>query len=262
MAQWLKFEEESTNYLNRKFGDCASFCHLGGEDSTVPDIRVTTNTGRTFYMDAKLAPAQCGQFVLLPSIANGYFVFSDRNKTDLTPQVQAIIHHMNADFETYKEAGTAGREIDLKDGGKTFYQWIISTYLQKGSEFFITNEYTILPLRDFPKHFDVTATYRVKRSGSAAVGKGNLPRVIQQIKNGQYPVDRLATEGSKLFVYSSQNLHNQRFILGGFEYMFSARDDKYEIRKLSNTFHANVIFSIFKKDQQGLTDAEFRAALD
>ena len=62
-------------------------------------------------------------------------------------------------------------------------------------------------------------------------------------------------------MYSTRNLHDVRFVLDGYEYMFSIRDDKYEIRKLSNTFNANVIFSIFKKNQKGLTDAEFRAAL-
>ena len=261
MAQWLKFEEDCTNYLNRKFGDRAVFCHLGGEDSTVPDIRVTTNNGRKFYMDAKLAPAQCGQFVLTPSVASGSFVFSERNKTELTPQVQAIIDHMNADFEAYKEAGTTGKDIDLNDGGKIFREWIISTYIQKGAAFFITNDYTILPIGDFAKHFDVTATYRVKRSGSANVGKGNIPKVIAYIKSAGYSVERLAAEDGKLFAYSSAELHNERFVLDGFEYMFSARENEFEIRKLSNTFNANVIFSIYKKAQKGLTDAEFIAAL-
>lgn len=261
MEQWLAFEVQCTKYLNQKFGERASFCHLGGEDSTVPDILVTTYSGRRFYMDAKLAPAQCGQFVLLPSVANRCFVFSDRNKTNLIPQVQVIINHMNANFEAYKEAGTAGKEIDLNDGGKTFCEWIISTYIQKGVEFFITNDYTILPIRDFAKHFHVTAMYRVKRSGSAAVGKRNLSRVIQYIKASGYPVERHVAEGGKLFIYSSVNLHDERFIFDGFEYMFSYRGDRFEIRKLSNTFNANVIFSIFKKEQKGLSDTEFKAVL-
>ncbi|MBQ9845298.1 MAG: hypothetical protein IJO54_04365 [Oscillospiraceae bacterium] len=257
MAQWLKFEEDCTNYLNKKFGDRAVFFHFGGEDSTISDIQVTTNAGRKFYIDAKLTPAQCGQFVLIPNVANRCFVFSDKNKTNLTPQVQAIVKHMNADFEAYKEAGTSGKEIELNDGGKTFCEWIVSTYVQKGAEFIITNNYTILPIRDFAKYFDVTATYRVKRSGSSSVGKGNLPYVTQHIRKAEYPVSKFLAEGSKLFVYSSANLHNKRFVLGEYEYMFSQRGDRFEIRKLSNTFNANVIFSIFNKNQNGLTDTEF-----
>lgn len=262
MAAWLEFEEGCTNYLNLKFGDRAKFVHLGGEDSTVPDIRVTTNTGKVFYMDAKHTPSQCGQFVLIPCVSKGCFEFSKKNKTDLTPQVQAIIDHMNADFDAYKEAGTAGKSIDLGDGDKVFYQWIISTYTKKGCKFFITNDYTILPIRDFEKHFNVTATYRVKRSGSGNVGIGNLDRVVQGIKEARYPVERFSKKGGKLFAYSSADLHGERFVLGDFEYMFSARSDRFEIRKLSNTFNANVIFSITKKTRKGLSDTEFRAALE
>jgi len=262
MANWLKFEEQCTHYLNKKFGHKANFYHLGSSDSTLPDIRVITKSGREFYLDAKLTPAQCGQFVLLPNIKSRSFVFSEKNKTPITPQVQAIIDHMNADFEAYKEAGTAGKEIDLEDGGKIFSQWIIGAHLQKGSKFFITNGNTILPVSDFAKHFDVSATYRVKRSGSASVGKQKVPQVISFIKASRYPVSEYLTEGAALYVRSSASLHGKRFIFDGFEYMFSLRGDQYEVRKLSNTFNANVIFSITKKLYPGLTDAEFENYLD
>ena len=261
MAEWLAFEVQCTRHLNDKFGHLATFRHLGGEDSTVSDIEVKPKRGGKFFMDAKMTPAQCGQFVLLPNVSRGCFVFSDRNKTRLTPQVQAIIDHMNTDFEAYKEAGTAGKDIDLNDGGKVFCDWIVSTYLQKGTEFFITNGYTILPIRDFAKHFDVTATYRVKRSGSASVGTRKAPSIIQYIKSKNYPISKYCTEDDKLFVYSSSYLHDKRFVFGDYEYMFSARGDRYEIRKLSNTFNANVIFSIYKKPAKGLTDEEFAKVL-
>ena len=261
MAQWLKFEKDSTEYLNAKFGAHARFFHSGGEDSTASDIRVTTVTGKNFCIEAKLTPAQCGQFVLIPNVSKKCFEFSNKNKTIITPQVQAIIDCMNANFEAYKEAGTAGKAIDLNDAGETFCKWIIETYRNKGTEFFITNEYTILPISDFAKHFNVTATYRVKRSGSSSVGKRKISCIIEKIKSDGYPVDKFLTQDEKLFIFSSKTLHDARFICDGFEYMFSLRDDKYEIRKLSNTFNANVIFSIFKKDQKGLSESEFRAAL-
>ena len=262
MQEWLKFEVESTRYLNEKFGKKARFIHLGGADSTVPDIRVVTNSGKQFYMDAKHTPAQCGQFVLTPNVVNGCFIFSVRNKTRFSPQVQIIIDHMNADFEAYKEAGTKGKLIELNDDGSTFVQWIIMAQRQKGSEFFITNDFTIFPISEFDKHFDVSATYRVKRSGSAPVGIQNAPRVIRCIENMRYPITRCCTEGDKLFVYSGVLLHNERFVFDGYEYMFSKRADRYEIRKLSNTFNANVIFSIHKKHYAGLTDIEFASYLD
>lgn len=261
MSDWLEFEIMGTQYLNNKFGDKAVFYHLGSADATVSDIKVLTKTGREFFIEAKLAPAQCGQFVLLPDVAERCFRFSEKNQTDLTPQVKAIIDHMNAEFEAYKEAGTKGKLIDLHDGGKIFSEWIISAYREKGTEFFITNEYAIFPLCDFERHFTVTATYRVKRSGSASVGKRNLPKVIQYIKDKEYPIERFCTVGSKLFIYSSVELHDERFVLDGFEYMFSRREEGFEIRKLSNTFNANVIFTITKKQENGLADNEFARAL-
>ena len=49
--------------------------------------------------------------------------------------------------------------------------------------------------------------------------------------------------GKKFFVNSSAPMSNIRFTIGENEYMFSLRDENYyEIRRLSNTFNANVIF--------------------
>ena len=86
MADWLEFEVQCTHYLNKKFGAYAAFEHLGNADSTVPDIQVVTKSGKKFYMDAKLTPAQCGQFVLLPNVARRCFSFSHQNKTGITPE--------------------------------------------------------------------------------------------------------------------------------------------------------------------------------
>lgn len=48
----------------------------------------------------------------------------------------------------------------------------------------------------------------------------------------------------------------------GYEYMFSQRGSEYEIRKLSNTFNANVIFSIdLKPTINGANENRFIAYL-
>lgn len=261
MADWLEFEEQSTDYLNNRFGHLASFSHLGSSDATVPDIRVETKSGKQFYIDAKLTPAQCGQFVLLPNIANQCFMFSEKNKTKLTPQVQQIIDHMNADFEAYKEAGTAGKSIELNDGGALFAEWIVSTYRQKGTAFFITNGFTILPVSEFLNYFEVSAVYRVKRSGSRSVSAKSAPGVVQHMTGCGFPIKSHSIRDGKLFACSDVYLHNTRFIYKGSEYMFSQRGDEYEIRMLSNTFNANVIFSISKKARKGLSDQAFAACL-
>ncbi len=258
MADWLDFEIECTTYLNDRFGAYARFIHQGGTDSTVPDILVETNHGNSFYIDAKHSPAQCGQFVLLPNISSGKFEYSKQNANRINVYATKIIEHMNKQFDEFREAGTTGKDIIMDNGSSIFSDWIVQTYKEKGAEFFITNNHTILPIERFRKYFDVAAKYRIKRSGSGNVGKNRLPIVLNYIQSHDYAITGHRMEGDKLFITSGKNLHNLRFILEDYEYMFSQRENEYEIRKLSNTYNANVIFSIKQIDNKpGLSDDDF-----
>lgn len=258
MTIWEEFEIECTDYLNKRFGEYAHFFHQGGADSTVPDILVETNNGNSFYIDAKHSPAQCGQFVLLPDISSGTFEYSKQNVNRINLYAEKIIEHMNKNFNEFREAGTAGKDIIMENDSFIFADWIIQTYKEKGTEFFITNNYAILPIERFREYFDVTAKYRIKRSGSSSVGKSHLNLVLHYIETHDYEITSNRIEDGKLFVKSNKKLHDLRFILGDYEYMFSQRGTEYEIRKLSNTYNANVIFSIKKIDETpGLSDDDF-----
>lgn len=258
MENWERFELECTNYLNAKFGAYARFIHQGGSDSTRPDILVKPNHGHSFYMDAKHSPAQCGQFVLNPNIITRTFEYSKKNDNRINIYAEKIMEHMNKHFDEFREAGTAGKDIIMEDGTSIFSNWIIQTYKEKGADYFITNNHTILPVEKLREYFDVTATYRIKRSGSNSVGKKYLSPVFDYIQSHDYDIISSRTDGEKLFVKSNKNLHNLRFTLGKYEYMFSQRSIEYEIRKLSNTYNANVIFSIKQiDDEPGLSDDDF-----
>lgn len=258
MPNWFDFEIECTDYLKHRFGAFAHFYHQGGADSTIPDILVKTNRAGSFYIEAKQSPAQCGQFVLLPDILSRTFVYSEKNPKQINVYAEKIIDYMNTKFDEYREAGTAGKQIVMENGQAIFSAWIIKTYREKGVKFFITNNHTILPVEKFPKYFFVTAVYRVKRSGSDNVGKRGLTSVLRFIESCGYPITGSHIEGEKLFVTSNINLHDSHFILGKYEYMFSQRKNEYEIRKLSNTYNANVIFSIRQiENTPGLSDDEF-----
>ncbi len=262
MAIWKTFEVECTAYLNERFGMYATFIHEGGSDSTVPDILVKAKNGSQFYIDAKHCPAQCGQFVLLPDLTTQTFTYSSLNVTPINPYAEKIIEYMNAAFEEFKEAGTAGRDIIMPNSSEIFANWIIQMYEKKGVKFFITNGYTLVPIEHFNECFSITAKYRVKRSGSSAVGKRNFPKVQEHVQQPEYRVTSAYTSDAKMFVTSDKPLHNTRFILDGTEYMFSVRDDMYEIRKLSNVFNANVIFSIKLRDEYSkMSDSEFTCLL-
>lgn len=259
---WERFEIDSVNYLKQNFGHFADFKRQGGVDSTVPDIKVTTKDGNTLYIEAKHSPAQCGQFVLLPDINSRTFIYSNQNINPINQFAEKIIQHMNVQFDEFREAGTAGKDIIMKNDSEIFSSWIIETYKSKGVKYFITNDFIILPINEFNRFFNVTSKYRIKRSGSSNTGKNNIPNVLRYIKSNNYIILAIREEGSKLFIESDDSLHNQRFLLNGYEYMFSERGSEYEIRKLSNTFNANVIFSIeLRASLNGLTADEFIYAL-
>lgn len=243
MEIWEQFEIDSTNYLNEKFGKFAKFIRQGGSDSTVPDILVKPFNGEEFYIEAKHSPAQCGQFVLLPNLKTMKFDYSSRNVNSYNKYAGLIMKEMDKDFEAFKEAGTTGKDIVFNDNQKVFSDWITSFYKNKGVKFVITNGFGIFPVDDFSKVFTISSKYRIKRSGSSSVGRTNITTVKNHIKSN-YRISLIREDGDKLFATSSFNLHDQRFILGGYEYMISERVGEYEIRKLSNTFNANVIFSI------------------
>lgn len=243
MSNWENFELECTKYLNRTFGDYAVFTHQGGANSTVSDILVETNAGDRFYVDAKMPQVQCGQFVLLPNIETHSFEYSKSNVNRMNAYAKQIMEFMNQSFDEFRNAGTKGRDIDMDSA--VFCDWIIQTYQEKGTRYIITGEYTILPLERFSHYFNVAAKYRIKRSGSGAVGKAGLPMVLDYINSFDYGIYDTRIEGNKLFVMTDCQLHNKRFDLQGVEYMFSARGQEYEIRRLSNTYHANVILSLY-----------------
>lgn len=261
MTKWEEFEIECTNYLNRKFSAYATFKHMGGADSTTPDILVRTKHGRQFFIDAKHCPAQCGQFVLLPNTATSTFDYSSENDTQINDYTLLIMNHMNNSFEYYCNAGTAGKDINMSNGEVVFSNWVIEAYRLKGAFYFITNDFTLLPIERFKSFFNIKAKYRIKKSGSSSVGKKRAPSVVKYITNNYTISDTFIDEGH-LYAYSPKNLDQQRFILDSKEFMFSLRDKEYEIRKLANTYNANVIFSITRKGNvPGMSDLDFISVL-
>lgn len=262
MKRWKSFEKEATDFLTNKFGDHANFICKGGSDSTISDIWVKSSSGKEFYIDAKLSPAQCGQFVLIPDSKNKKFQYSKSNTKTINEYSEEIICYMNNNFETFCKSDTKGTKINIKNDQNIFSNWIIQEYKNKGTEFFITNNFTILPVDDIKKHFDISAKYRVKRSGSSNPSKMSLNKLSEYIENKFYKINNVIKDNGKLFVTSSEDIDKQKFYFEDNEYMFANRKDKYEVRKLSKTTNANVIFQIFKKENiEGLSEKEFLSFL-
>lgn len=262
MTKWKEFEIQCTDFLNKRFGAYARFFHQGGSDSTVSDILVKTKSGNSFFIDAKHSPAQCGQFVLLPDLDTGTFEYSRLNINSINRYAEIIMDFMNDDFDAFVQAGTAGKDINIPNGSDIFTNWIIQVYKEKGVEFFITNNYTILSIERFGEYFNVTARYRIKRSGSSNIGRSRIKPLMDYISTLDCVITDSRVAEDKLFVISPQQLYDHKFIFRGNEYMFSLREceceNEYELRKLSNTNNANVIFSIkHNANTPGISESEF-----
>lgn len=266
MKKWESFELYCTNYLNENFGEYATFTHQGGADSTVPDIYVKTKNGNAFYIEAKHSPAQCGQFVLLPNIQNCCFEYSVKNKTSVNTYSNTIKEYMEKFFDEYREADTKGKDIIFENCSEIFAKWIIQNYKANEVKYIITNDFMIIPVEDILDYFEISSKYRIKRSGSGNAGKefiANFDKILNTDNFSKFMILSIRTKDSKLFVKSSIDLHNKRFIYKNHEYMFSQRDSEFEVRKLSNTYNANVIFSIkLRKNKSGISNESFKSLLN
>lgn len=239
------FETRCYEYLRHFYREKSSkFCHGGGMDSTQSDIAVIKDGKIDFFIEVKESLAQSGQFVLIPDEATETFIFSTRNHSKPNEMTNIIIEYMNRSFHKFYHAGTAGEAIDMDTS--VFSQWIVEHYKERNVKYVISydEDYVIFPIRKFANYFDISATYRIKKSGSSKPAKKDIVIVKQEIKN-IYPSVIFTNENKKLFAKITTPLTIDRFILGKYTYYFSEQyPDVFEVRRLSNTYNMNVIFSI------------------
>ena len=258
MSLWQDFERDCLKYLFDNFNEYASFEAIGGADSTVSDIKVITKTNKEFFIEVKHSPAQCGQFVLIPNDKTQTFEFSNRNASRLTTAAKEIINNMNLNYTKYKNAGTAGQNIEFENSDKIFAKWIIEYYKNKETKFIITNNYLLFHINDILNYFDIGCQYRIKKSGSSSVGMIHKDSVIEFIDKMKLNNYRYSYNNGNLIVFTTDNIDKKIVEIESNSYMFSKRSECYEIRKLSNTKNANVIFSVnLKSNLSGISNQDF-----
>jgi len=251
----VKFEIECFNYLQATYGAICKPEHFGKSNSTLSDIKVTAGCS-SFFIEVKAAKAQAGQFVLLPDYNDRKFIFSPANQTEANEYTTAMTDHMNAGFELFINAGTRGQALALDS--HIYSLWIMDYYRSKGVRFFMSkkNHYIILPLDRFEHYFDVTAKFRMKRSGSSEPSPGSMEQIVDVLKSQYGATDPVIT-GKKLFVRGDSAISKQHFKIGQAEYRISPKtENQFEIRKLSDTYNSNVIFSTSLKAPQDPADLQ------
>ena len=257
-----QFELESLEYLRKNYGeDGIEFIHHNTADSTGSDIEVIINGHSMFFIEAKDTAAQSGQFVLLPDDATKTFIFSPRNKSLPNEMTELMIAYMNEDYDRFNAAGTAGEVLDIDPD--VFTQWIIGHYREKKVKYVISkrNHMLICPIEKFGEYFEVSANFRIKKSGSTEPSKKYVDAVIAALQNqfGITDVYKQTVNGKqKLFAYAPASLSKVRFELGNYTYYLSPQSDagRFEVKQLSNTRNKNVIFTINVKQEQLALDLE------
>ena len=259
-----KFERDAIGYLNEKYSDNNRIKFIGGDtsDSTKSDIEVVIDGDTRFFIEAKDAAAQAGQFVLLPDTDAKAFIFSEKNKSEPDEFTRQMTAYMNKNFDKYNNAGTKGESLDIDNS--IFAKWIKRHYEEKRVLFFITkkNNYAIFPIGKFEEYFTVSASYRIKKSGSTSPSKKNIEAVKDKILS-IYHSAVFSQEGKKAFASIDEDVSQEIFVVGKYRYKLSEKQNgKYEIRQLSNTCNKNVIFSLKVKKEQDAEDLlAFKKAL-
>lgn len=255
-----QFELESLAYLEKNYGsDKIRFIHHNTTDSTSSDIEVILNNSSIFFIEAKDTAAQSGQFVLLPDDEHKCFVFSPRNKSEQNEMTTIMINYMNTDYDRFNNAGTAGEPLCIDSN--IFTSWIIGHYKEKNVKYIISkrSKMIICPIEKFGEYFEVSANFRIKKSGSREPSSKVVNLIIDEL-NKKYGITdvykKTINNKNKIFVNAPANFSKLKFELNNHTYYLSPQETagNFEIKQLSNTRNKNVIFTINVKKEQDPSD--------
>lgn len=260
---WKICEKECFEYLKKNFSsEKFTFEADGGSDSTKSDILLKKNGIQCFFIESKMQQAQCGQFVVRQEESR--FVNSENNRHQKNLVEDVIIDKMNENFDKYANPGTGGKNLNLDKS--YFYEWIYNFYKSKDVKYFIVEKivgennlspdnFLIFPIQHFHKYFDVSGTYRVKKSDSTHPSQTNVLEIESCLNDEKISHSKINFKNDKAFIKLPGKM--EKFQLQGikYDYQFNPEGNNiFEIRRLSNTNNANVIFSISLTKNQDAED--------
>lgn len=230
-----KFEEDITKWLNDTYGKTYNleFKHMGGSNSTVSDIFIkvkSADNANGCYIECKMARAQAAHITLDEvregDVVVGYKYSGSANENDKDDQdgltaINVLVKYINERFkyiskshpylkfgEAYADMDTDGEdefEVNNKAVQENFDKAIIRHYRKKNVKFVASgksgSEPKIFKLENFAANFNISATFRVLRSGSRDVSKIYVKDVMETL--GKYDSTMKFFTGDK----ELQNLH-------------------------------------------------------
>ncbi|HPD00157.1 MAG TPA: hypothetical protein PLA01_02270 [Acetivibrio sp.] len=258
MERWQQFEIEACEYLNSVFKDLPfTFKCTGGSNSLAEDIMVYKGKDHIFSIEAKLSPAQGGQFSVIPIESDGKieYTYSRDNKFSLDGNSESIMKHINQNIGKYSHVTQRG--IDIDGIQPVLINWVIGHYKKKRSKFIITSKgigsfKAIVPTDELKDNFYVHACLRRKRSGPRKVPnyqyelaeslvKRHFGGLGFGIKGFEYD-----GKGISLTLNSGAKLSKDQRYLPENMYISSDKYDRnrFTIKKRSSTNNINVVFSL------------------
>ncbi len=242
---WKDTEKDCFNYLvNHYERNGVKFTPMGDSDSTQSDILVTTRKS-SFYIEVKSPDSQCGQFVLFPDDKTKSFVFSSQNKVRETNNSRKIMDLMNNQYSYYS---TGDDYKYLPEGHENLYwDWVVDCYKNKDCKYVITKDrhgvFILFPLEKIREYFSIKGVFRIKKSGSSDLPK-KYDDLIESILSSYSPESSFERRGKSFYVKNYKS-SNYSFEQDDFSVLLvREKPSEYKVRKLSNTFNKNVIFTI------------------
>ncbi len=257
MQNWKKFEANATEYLtNINEIEGVKFENTGGSDSNTPDIKVILKENNIFNIEAKLSPSQSGQFVVHK--IKDEFIYSSKNKKENNIFSKEIVSYMNENFDKYTNYGTNQLKLDCPKS--LAFDWITNHYEEMNNKFiivsdkpqdFLKNFIRIIPISQIENYFDVEIVYRIKRSGTRRVPAGDFAEV-EELLEKEFPNNLKSLNKHSYEVTFQENAIHESQSLSE-KYHLSKSENKYVVRKRSQTFNANIIFSLTYKGEKTIS---------
>lgn len=268
MEKWQKCEAECLKYLQTKYSkEGFSFEAEGGSNSTKSDILFKKFGAVAFYIESKMAQAQCGQFVAFPNNDSRTFEYSRQNAYSASIYSEQILEKMAEDYDRYKNPGTDG--IDLLMDDSLFYSWIGEFYKEKNVKYFIiekdvgnnnmnSSNFIIFPIEHFQHYFNVSAKYRRKKSGSSNPTENDYSEITKVTKSEGFTItDFYSNDGKHLLVKMNAAPGTYKIIGENHTFQFkNTSGNEFVVTRLSNTNNPNVIFSIGLIQEQQQRDLD------
>ncbi len=247
--KWKQFEANVFHALKNLETPSLQFQEGGSCDSTIPDIKVYKNNCFSQSLECKFSQSQGAQFVVLWEDNN--FKYSPLNRNPETPETKKIITLMNNSKEYFSKIFDPSENdsvaFDIAEEISTNH--FINYYSSKKTSYIISSNYLdhdfkIIPLNKIGKNFILNAVYRIKRSGSRALPRRDYS--IAKIKFKEKYNQEISDFNNIIFM---NPLSRKECYFGdNREYFLSLNEDNsYRVRKLSNTYNANVIFTLSLK---------------